>query len=218
MTAGPQGLASLVVIAKNPIAGKVKTRLIPSFDADQAAQLAAAALADTLAVLAEVPCRERVLLFDGDSTAWLADGWRLIEQAPGSLDVRLAAGFEQLRDGPALLVGMDTPQLRPDQLCFDSGRHDACLGMAADGGYWAIGLRDPRRARSVILGVPMSTGQTGAVQYRRLIAAGMKVQHLDVLVDVDTASSAHAVATGHPGTGFARAWRAISHQGAAVPP
>lgn len=217
MIAAPQTLTSLVVIAKNPLPGKVKTRLIGSFDVEQAALLAAAALADTLAVLTEVPCRERVLLFDGDSSAWLPEGWRLLVQEPGGLDVRLVAGFEQLSGGPALLVGMDTPQLRPDQLGFDYDNHDACLGMAADGGYWALGLRDPRQARSVILGVPMSTGLTGAVQHQRLLASGMKVQRLDVLVDVDTESSAHAVATGHPETGFARVWREMCRQGAAVP-
>lgn len=203
-------LESIVVIAKEPLAGKVKTRLIGTVSADQAAALAAAALTDTLRALATVPCRNRILLFDGCPTQWLPPGWTLIEQTSGELDQRLAAGFSLLPDGPAVLVGMDTPQVVPAHLEFDHTRFDACLGLADDGGYWAIGFREPARAAEVILGVPMSRSDTGSVQHDRLRAAGMSVQLLAELVDVDTAEDAHRVARDAPETVFAQQWQLIA--------
>jgi len=94
---------------------------------------------------------------------------------------------------------MDTPQLRPEQLAaFDPYRYDACLGLAVDGGYWAIGLADPAVARAVIPGVPMSTVDTGVEQLRRLRAHGLRVQLLDSLEDIDTFAAAQRVAAEMP--------------------
>ena len=205
--AGPRPIDIVVVIAKRPVPGRVKTRLIGLLTADQAAALAAASLTDTLAAIENVPCRQRMLLFDGDPTGWLPSGWLHQRQVSGDLDERLVAGFEAAGGGPALLVGMDTPQLAVDQLAFDPGRYDAALGMASDGGYWAIGLREPARAASVIRGVPMSTEHTGAVQLQRMLEVGMAVQVLPVLSDIDTPEVAARVAASHPHTGFAGQWR-----------
>src|SRR5207247_5675109 len=80
---------------------------------------------------------------------------------------------------------------------------DAVLGRSADGGYWAIGLREPD-ARA-FAGVPMSVPQTGAVQRARLRALGLSIAELPPLVDVDTIADAHAVAAAAPDTIFARA-------------
>lgn len=203
------GLETVLVIAKEPLPGKVKTRLIGPISAAEAACLAEAALHDTLMRLADVPCAERVLLLEGRAGSWLPAGWRVVAQSAGGLDQRLSAGFEAVAGGPSVLVGMDTPQLRSDQLRFDHRSYDACLGLAADGGFWAIGLRDPRRARSVISGVPMSTAETGAIQYARLRDAGMTVQLLDTLVDVDTAATAEQVACIQGQGRFTSAWRGI---------
>jgi glycosyltransferase A (GT-A) superfamily protein (DUF2064 family) len=100
---------------------------------------------------------------------------------------------------------MDTPQLRPEQLgAFDPAHHDAALGPATDGGYWAIGLREPALAARVVPGVPMSTPHTGADQLRRLTDAGLRVQLLDTLTDVDTIGTAEDVARLAPHSEFAR--------------
>lgn len=202
-------LRSAVVIAKAPVAGLVKTRLIGEFTAVQAAELAEAALTDTLDALHDLPCDERVLLLDGAPGAWLPSGWRVLRQVSGGLDQRLAAGFAALPAGPAVLVGMDTPQLGSEQLGFDPARYDACLGLAEDGGYWAIGFGNPARAAELICGVAMSRSDTGVRQQQRLIDAQLRVQLLDRLTDVDTPVAAAEVAMRHPNTGFARAWRAI---------
>ncbi len=201
-------LGSVIVIAKRPEPGRVKTRLTPPLTPEQACGLAAAALTDTLAAAAQVSASEHILAFSEAPRSWLPDGWRAVLQPAGGLDVRLAAAFDEAGVEPAVLVGMDTPQARAEQIAaFDPSRYDACLGMAVDGGYWAIGFRDPRTARKVIPGVLMSTERTGLDQLERMTAAGLRVQMLDVLVDVDTIEAARTVAAHAPSTSFASVFR-----------
>ena len=199
MTASGPG-TTLLVIAKEPVPGRVNTRLVPPCTHEQAAALAAAALADTLHTAAMVPARRRVLVLDGAPGPWLPGGFDVVPQCGGPLDERLAAAFAAV-SGPALLVGMDTPQLTPELLTVDWGGADAWFGPAADGGFWALGLRVPDPA--LLRGVPMSTSSTGAVQRARLIAAGLRVADLPPLRDVDTAADAVAVARQAPRTRFA---------------
>ncbi|MEU8617433.1 DUF2064 domain-containing protein [Streptomyces sp. NPDC048623] len=195
-------MTALLVIAKQPLPGRVKTRLTPPFTPEQAAALAEAALADTLTAAARVPADRHVLVLDGEPGPWLPPGFRVVPQAAGGLDARLAAAFAAC-DGPALLIGMDTPQVTPSllapALCWDA--YDAWFGPAADGGFWALGLAEPDPA--LLLGVPMSRPDTGAVQHARLRKAGLRVGRLPVLRDVDTASDAREVAAAVPGSRFA---------------
>ncbi|WP_123970044.1 DUF2064 domain-containing protein [Streptomyces sp. TLI_185] len=186
--------ATLLVIAKEPVPGRVKTRLTPPCTPQEAAALAEAALTDTLHTMLQVPARRRILVLDGTPGPWLPPGYEVVPQASGGLDERIAAAFVHCDDGPALLVGMDTPQLTPDLLA-DVGRdgHDAWFGPAADGGFWALGFADPDCAGTLVRGVPMSTGRTGAIQRRRLLEAGLTVRDLPLLRDVDTAADAAAV-------------------------
>lgn len=201
---------TLIVLAKRPVAGRVKTRLVPPLTHDDAARLAAAALRDTLAAVALTPAAQRVLAFDGDVRGWLPKHWRHVSQPAGDLDIRLGAAFTAVGRGPALLVGMDTPQLRPAQVtAFDPSRYDACLGRAGDGGYWAIGFADASHAAQAIRGVPMSVEHTGEVQLHRLHELGMRVQLLDTLTDVDTITTAYDVAREAPRTAFAAALAAV---------
>lgn len=197
--------ATLLVIAKEPVPGRVKTRLTPPFTPQEAAALAEAALTDTLHTMLRVPARRRILFLDGTPGPWLPPGFEVVPQASGGLDERIAAAFARCDDGPALLVGMDTPQLTP-HLLADVGRdgHDAWFGPAADGGFWALGFADPTRAGNLVRGVPMSTDRTGAVQRRRLAEAGLTVRDLPLLRDVDTAAdAASVVACCPPGSRFA---------------
>jgi glycosyltransferase A (GT-A) superfamily protein (DUF2064 family) len=199
-------IETLIVIAKEPVAGKVKTRLVPPLSPQQAADVAAAALADTLDAVAATPCTRRSLAFDGVPDGWLRPGWRHCRQPAGGLDRRLVAAFGAAGRGPALLVGMDTPQLEPAAMAaFDPSRWDACLGPALDGGYWAIGLGDPTAASAAIADIPMSTAYTAEAQLARLRSLGMRVQLLDPLVDVDTITDAEVVAALAPKSLFAGA-------------
>ncbi|GAA3445512.1 TIGR04282 family arsenosugar biosynthesis glycosyltransferase [Planomonospora venezuelensis] len=211
-------MTQIVVIAKEPVAGRVKTRLTPPFTPGQAARLAAAALEDTLRAVVAVPVRHRVLALDGLPGAWLPEGFTVIPQRGSGLDERLAAAFSdafRLHPEPAVLIGMDTPQVSPDLLRAAAvaldGR-DAVYGPAADGGFWLLGLRRPDPA--LLLGVPMSRPDTGAVQLARLRGAGLTVAVMPELDDVDTADDALRIAAGAPGSRFAAALRAVTGAGA----
>jgi glycosyltransferase A (GT-A) superfamily protein (DUF2064 family) len=141
----------------------------------------------------------------------LPTGFDVVPQAGGGLGERIAAALAAV-PGPALLVGMDTPQVTPDLLRLDlaDAGIDAWLGPAEDGGWWALGLRQASRfAWRVLAGVPMSTAHTGAVQRRRLLAAGLSVADLPPLRDVDEPADAEIVAAAAPGTRFAATLRQL---------
>lgn len=196
-------MTTLAVIAKAPVAGRVKTRLCPPCTPQQAALLAEAALRDTLAAMAAVAGPRRAVILDGAAGAWMGDE-HVIPQRGGGLDERLAAGFADL-GGPTLIVGMDTPQITPGQLRRALSvleRDGAVLGPASDGGYWCIGLREPDPR--LLHGVPMSRTDTLAAQRRRLHAHGVRFGEVDELLDVDTIEDARAVAAAAPDTRFAR--------------
>src|SRR5262249_6077252 len=148
----------LLVIAKQPVPGRVKTRLCPPCTPRQAAAVAAASLADTLRTVDATPAARRTLAICG--TYVPPAGWGLVRQQGDGLGRRLAHAFaDTAAHGLAtLLIGMDTPQISPDQLAAVAGgldRVDAVLGPAEDGGWWALALRDPAAA-GVLAGVPMS--------------------------------------------------------------
>jgi rSAM/selenodomain-associated transferase 1 len=205
------------VIAKAPVPGRVKTRLCPPFTPAEAAVLAEAALRDTLAAVRAVRGVRRAIVLDGAPGPWLGPGIEVLPQRGGDLGRRLAAAFADL-GGPALVVGMDTPQLEPAQLSGALAaleRRDAVLGPALDGGYWAIGLATPDPG--VFAGVPMSRSDTCARQRARLRELGLSWEEREPLRDVDDAASARAVAAAIPGSAFARAlsaWPAAAAAGA----
>ncbi len=194
-------MTTLLVIAKEPLPGRVKTRLTPPFTPEEAAALAEASLVDTLEVVLATPARRRVLVLAGAPGPWLPPGFDVVPQCDGGLDERLAAAFAYC-DGPTLLIGMDTPQVTPELLTVDFADHDAYFGPAEDGGFWALGLAEPDPA--LLRGVPMSTPTTGAVQRGLLTARGLRVHDLPSLRDVDTAHDAELVAAEAPEGRFAR--------------
>ena len=212
MTAGTLA-AQAVVIAKEPVPGRVKTRLTPPFTPAEAALLAEAALADTLAAVAAAPVSRHVLALDGARGDWLPAGFDVIPQRGGGLDERLAAAFADTHATlplPIVLVGMDTPQLTPHLLAdaagsLVSGEADAVFGPATDGGFWLLGLRKPDR--SLLAGVPMSRPDTGRRQLDRLIEAGLRVAMVPEMTDVDTAREARLVADAIPDSAFAAVFR-----------
>jgi hypothetical protein len=203
----PEPAVTLLVIAKQPVPGRVKTRLVPPCTHQQAAALAEASLADTLHTVLTVPARRRVLVLDGTPGPWLPPGFDIVPQCGGPLDERLAAAFAAVR-GPALLIGMDTRQVTTALLTIDWNGADAVFGPADDGGFWALGLRAPDPA--LLRGVPMSTPGTGAAQRARLLAAGLRVTDLPQLRDVDTAADALAVARQAPRSRFAARARELA--------
>ncbi|MFI6824140.1 DUF2064 domain-containing protein [Micromonospora sp. NPDC050187] len=208
----------LLVVAKAPVPGMVKTRLCPPATPIQAARLAAAALRDTLDAVRDTPGVTPVLALAGhladaedgaELTAALAT-WSVLPQRGADLADRLAHAHldvaEAFPDRRVLQIGMDTPQLTPARLAAAVRRlanADAVLGPAEDGGWWALGLRDPRQA-VVLRGVPMSTPETGRSTWSALTGRGLHAVPLPVLRDVDDWSDARAVAAAAPDGRFAR--------------
>ncbi|WP_257033166.1 MULTISPECIES: DUF2064 domain-containing protein [unclassified Streptomyces] len=167
-----------------------------------------------------MPAGRRLLVLDGAVGDWLPPGWQVVPQSDGGLDARLAAAFAHAArtapQAPALLVGMDTPQLDAALLAeaLSPARRtgvDAWYGPAGDGGFWALGLARPteRLAARLLLGVPMSTPETGRALLDRLAAEDLTVRHLPVVTDVDTIRDARHVAAEAPDSRFATCLRSI---------
>lgn len=213
-----EGGLTALVLAKEPRPGHTKTRLVPHFGADGAASLAGAALRDTLDVVRRATVDRRVLVLDGSSNALPCGGFDVVPQVPGSHAERIIGAFETAA-GAAVLVGMDTPQLRPGDLELDlAAPADAWLGPAEDGGWWVLGLRHARRdARMVLTGVPMSTPDTCRATHLALQDRGLRVASLRVLRDVDEADDAQAVAGTAPNTRFAVRWSELTASPGATP-
>jgi uncharacterized protein len=232
--------AQIVVIAKAPVPGLVKTRLTPPFTPVEAATLAEAALTDTLEAAARAPFARRVLALAGASATlhsrrgaaaragWapaggLPRGFEVTGQRGEGLDERIAAAFDDAYARlpvPIVLIGMDTPQVTPRLLenvtrPLARGDADAVFGPARDGGFWLLGLRRPDP--SLILGVPMSQTHTGRGQLSRLLRASLRVRLAPELIDVDTAADAQEVARAAPDSRFAATLLSLSGVGMSGP-
>lgn len=209
----------ILVLAKAPVAGQVKTRLTPEVDAEVAAELAAASLLDTLhAVLAAPDCVPVVALAGdlrrarrSEEVADVLARCVVFPQRGKNFATRLANAHLDVASafpGTAVLqIGMDTPQIDGDLLACRGTRlstSDAALGMAEDGGWWALGLRDPRHA-DALREVTMSRANTGAATELALRRRGLDVTALPRLSDVDTMTDARTVARQAPGSRFAAA-------------
>lgn len=210
----------LLVMAKAPVPGRVKTRLCPPCTPAEAAGVAAAALGDTLLAVAGCEADLKVLALEGDPAGVrVPHGITVIAQRGSDLPSRLAAAWADVRDlgaGAGLQIGMDTPQI--DGRTIDrllgvvraTRRHRrprALLGPAADGGWWVIGL--PHPDPDVFAGVETSTPHTGRDQHARLVALGYSVRHTWIERDVDTVADLRAVAERAPHTRTAAAARAL---------
>ncbi len=206
---------TVMVIAKAPQPGRVKTRLCPPCTADQAAAIAAAALGDTFAAVGSTVGVRRVVVLDGEPGPWIPEGFEVIEQVSGGLGRRLEAAFNWSVDGPAtdsprsggvsIVIGMDTPQVGTASIAnalqtLAADDVDAVIGPALDGGYWTIGFTDETvaRCRGLFEGVPMSTGETYEAQVGRLEALGITYRVLGPLRDVDSFDDAVAVSVEFP--------------------
>ncbi|MGN9777005.1 TIGR04282 family arsenosugar biosynthesis glycosyltransferase [Micromonospora sp. H33] len=213
----------LLVVAKAPVPGAVKTRLCPPATPGQAARVAAAALRDTLDAVAATHGVTPVLALhgrfaDGEDAAALRAalaGWTVLPQRGAGLGDRLAAAYADVAAAypgrPVLQIGMDTPQVSPALLGAAARRFpgaEALLGPAADGGWWALGLREPRHA-AVLRDVPMSTPETGRRTVAALVGRGLRVEPLPVVRDVDEWADALAVAAVVPDSRFARQVAAV---------
>lgn len=211
--------ATVLVVAKAPVPGLAKTRLSPAVSPEQAADIAAAALLDTLdAVLATTRTRPVVALTGDLDAARRSAELRavlrhttVVPQRGADFAARLANAHADAAafGAPVFQIGMDTPQVTSGLLdeCVDALHAvDAVLGFATDGGWWSLGLRDGRQA-DALRGVPMSRGDTGVLTVAALRLRGLDTRLLPELSDVDDMGTAVEVAAGLPGSRFAGALR-----------
>jgi glycosyltransferase A (GT-A) superfamily protein (DUF2064 family) len=197
----------VLVMAKAPVPGKVKTRLCPPCSPHEAAAVAEAALADTLGAVVRCGAEVKVVALDGPPGPWLPPGLRVIDQRGAGLAERLANAWADTRPwsgGCGIQIGMDTPQVTAAELdgllgTMEGRQPGALLGRARDGGWWVIGLpgTDPQ---SVFGGLPMSTSRTGAAQADRLRHLGLSVIEAPIRTDIDTFEDLVEVAAGLPGS------------------
>lgn len=189
----------VTVIAKAPVPGQVKTRLSPPCTPKQGAEVAAAALADTLSAVidvARVTGARPVLLLDGERQEWMPAAFDVVAQRGTGLEERLRNGFLDL--GPGVIVGMETPHVAGALAgAIDAARRGVdTVGLATDGGYWMIGLcaSSVDAAHELFDAMPMSTSHSGLAQIRRLHAQGRQVRLLPMARDLDTFADLCAVA------------------------
>jgi uncharacterized protein len=190
---------AMMVIAKTPEVGRVKTRLCPPLSLEQACDVAWACLLDTLDTAASVPATRHVLVLDGQPGPWIPDIFEVIPQRGHGLAQRLAAAFSDVADA-GIVVAMDTPQITVEHLSAGlravADGADAVLGLADDGGYWVIGLRRGVDVTAVFENVPMSTSQTAAAQIRQLERLGLRTTMLPSHRDIDTMEDLYVVVAG----------------------
>jgi glycosyltransferase A (GT-A) superfamily protein (DUF2064 family) len=193
----------LLVLAKEPVAGRVKTRLCPPCSPAQAAAVAEAALADTLVAAIGSGADRVVLALDGRPGDWCPAGVDVIDQGDGDLAQRLTRSWCAVA-GPAVQIGMDTPQLTAAVLdeamaALVAPGVDAVLGPAEDGGWWGIGLRHAHPL--AFAGIPTSRSDTGRRQAARLAELGLRTRMLARQRDADTWTDALALAFRCPADG-----------------
>lgn len=197
MEHNPSVLPSLVLFARVPAPGVVKTRLVPALSEAEAARLYLAFLEDAARTYVAVGAWTPVLAADPDAedpvlASLFAPPWRRETQSAGDLGDRLTAAFEREFSrgaGSVLTVGSDHPALPRRLLQEAFGRlaedADAAVVPAEDGGYCAIGLRSIVSAREVFREIPWSSPSVLAVTYDRMRALDLRVATLESGYDVD---------------------------------
>lgn len=211
---------TVLVVAKAPEPGRAKTRLAAAVGDRVAADIAAAALLDTLDAVAAAPVASRVVALTGDLDAATGaaeirrrlEAFTVIPQRGDGFAHRLANAHADSDYGhPVLQIGMDTPQVGAELLTECAGRlldAPAVLGLAHDGGWWVLGVGEPAMAEC-LRGVPMSRPDTGELTLKALRDNGIGVTEVQRLADVDVLDDIAAVRDGcGPASRFARVTRA----------
>lgn len=179
----------LVIFAKYPASGRVKTRLARDIGTARALQFYRASLTALLRRVGhDARWHTRIALApDTAQTLPGHDGYDYISQGGGDLGARMGRVFETAPPGPVVIIGADIPGINAAHIAqaFDLlGRNDAVLGPAHDGGYWLIGLKRSPKTCVPFSGVRWSSPHTLGDTLANL--HGQRVALLDTLVDVDT--------------------------------
>jgi len=197
----------LLIFAKQPVVGEVKTRLQPDYSAEQAASIAAELIRLTVDLAVE-SWPDDIYLYGSPNAdhplfAELAErfGLALRNQASGDLGARMHAAMREgiARRGAAAILGCDVPHAAWDIL-DDANHHLArgrsVLGPTDDGGYYLIGLTTP--AMNLFANMPWGTSQVFDMTIERARESGIEFTMLPQLADIDTAADLWAAAQKKP--------------------
>ncbi|MCS6896485.1 MAG: TIGR04282 family arsenosugar biosynthesis glycosyltransferase [Nitrospira sp.] len=206
--APPSRAAALVVFAKAPVPGQVKTRLCPPLTEDEAATLHGSFVLDTLERTKAAIHRfnlpiDRYLACAPSSThaffkvMGARHDIRLIDQVGNELGERMAQTFDRLfaeRYRSVVLLGTDVPSLPIEEyrqafVLLES--HDLVLGPALDGGYYLLGLKRP--APDLFLDIPWSTDRVLDATEKRARSLGLTLAMTTPWQDIDTISDLSAL-------------------------
>ncbi len=186
----------LLVMAKQPRIGRVKTRLGAGIGAMEATRAYRVMLAQTLNTLSRDPRWQTWVAVSGVHELY-AGVWpqnvSLVDQGTGNLGHRMQRMFNQLPVGPVVIIGSDVPDIERADIAaafHQLGRHDAVFGPAPDGGYWLVGQSRRRTVLQMFGNVRWSSEHALADTTANLAGARMKL--LRQLADVDDAASYHS--------------------------
>ncbi len=194
----PSEMTAVALFAKAPVAGRVKTRLSPPLSAEEAAEVAAACLYDTLARVSTQWGVALTLFLEGKAEETLEAFAAhlkvpIVPQSEGPLGGRLRAALGTLLDAGhpcAIAIGSDSPTLPTARIAAAAAAlrvHDAVLGPAEDGGYYLIGVSRP--AWALLEGIPWSTTDVARATRERAAAAKISLAELEPWYDVDDAET-----------------------------
>lgn len=178
-----------------PVAGQVKTRLIPTLGAEGACRLYRAMVDDLLEQAAATDMALHLFYTGGGSEqlppSWRQAAHRLYPQQGADLGARMA---HTLTTGlkiaeRVVLTGSDIPDMRTPILLDAAAAlrsHEVVLAPAVDGGYCLLGLNRGIDAAPIFRDMPWSTRQVLAITQQRLNNLGRSVHLLPPLRDIDT--------------------------------
>lgn len=184
---------TVIIFAKAPVAGSVKTRLAASVGAGRAASLYRTMMTRIVAEAAKGPWLTIIAVDPPSAMTGWSHCWppRLarMAQEKGDLGQRMAQAMARAPVGPVVVIGADATGLRQRDLrnAFEAlAGADAVFGPAEDGGYWLLGLARRRGAPALFDSVRWSTRHALA-DTRASLPAGFRVATLRLLTDIDEA-------------------------------
>ena len=183
----------LVVMAKRPALGAVKTRLAKGIGAVAAAKFYRRTSLDLLHRIGADPRWQTLLALSPDRAVHDGGVWPQaiprIAQGPGDLGARMGRLMRDLPPGPVVIVGSDIPDIAPIHIAeafARLGKADAVFGPSEDGGYWLVGLRRRPRVAEIFDAIRWSSEHALADTLRNVERAGLSVAKLETLSDIDT--------------------------------
>jgi len=186
--------AAIIVMCKAPVAGTVKTRLVPFLSAEKAAEFAACLAQDSIGKAREL-CENVIVAFSGEmfllenilpvNLIWLEQrGVDLGERMHNALEFARSKQFS-----PLVVIGTDSPTLPPAFIpatfeILRENQAEAVLGESEDGGYYLVGLLEANA--EIFRNVEWSSPRTFEQTRRNIEQLNLRLKVLPVWFDVDT--------------------------------